>query len=68
MAKVSRFPLDQVVKILMLIVCLVAIVALRKACAHGVVNLFETLAPTPPPDASPGRSSPAPSPTPETSR
>ena len=52
-----RQTLDQIVKILMMIVCLVAIIGLRHACSQGVVNLFNTLAPPPPgaagPDAGP---------------
>lgn len=47
----SRFPLNQIVRILMLLTALVAVILMRNACAHGVTNWFNTVAPTPPGDA-----------------
>lgn len=40
-----RFPAAQIIKILMMIVCLVAILMLRKSCAQGVNQWFNTVAP-----------------------
>jgi hypothetical protein len=63
--------LDAIIKILMMVLCLVAILALRHACANGMVNLFNTVAPAPAethdggppgPPGPPGTSSSAPSP------
>jgi hypothetical protein len=59
-----RAPFAQIIKILMMVACLVAIVVMRNQCASGVVNLFNTVAPPP----TSGGSSPGSSPTPETSR
>jgi hypothetical protein len=40
-----RFPLDAIVKILLMIVALVAIVMTKDMCGQSVANLFNTIAP-----------------------
>jgi hypothetical protein len=40
-----RFPLAEIVKILMLITALVAIVVSKDMCGQSVANLFNTIAP-----------------------
>jgi len=47
----SRFPLNQIVRILMLLTALVAVLLMRNACASGVTNWFNIVAPTQVPDA-----------------
>jgi hypothetical protein len=42
----THFPGAQIMKILMMILALVAVVMLRKSCAHGVSNFFNVVAPT----------------------
>jgi hypothetical protein len=44
----GRFPLNEIVKILMLITALVAIIVSRQACGQAVTNLFNTVAPAVP--------------------
>jgi hypothetical protein len=48
----NLFPTASLVRILALIVCLVAILALRKACASGVASFITNFSP-PPVDAGP---------------
>ncbi len=40
-----RFPLAEIVKILMMITALVAIIVSKDACGQAVHNLFNTVAP-----------------------
>jgi hypothetical protein len=40
-----RFPLPEIVKILMMITCLVAIIVTKDSCGQAVKNLFNTVAP-----------------------
>jgi hypothetical protein len=47
----SKFPLNQIVRILMLVTALVAVLLMRNACASGVTNWFNIVAPTPRSDA-----------------
>jgi hypothetical protein len=41
----AGFPLGHVVKILMLVAALVAVILMRSACAQGVANWFNVVAP-----------------------
>jgi hypothetical protein len=50
----NLFPMTSVVRIFALIVCLVAILALRKSCASGVAHFVTNFSP-PPVDAGPRR-------------
>ena len=43
-----RFPLAQVVQIMMLITALAAVLLLREGCGAGVANWFKIVAPEPP--------------------
>jgi hypothetical protein len=42
---VPRFPLNEIVRILMLITALVVIISMRSACGDGVANWFRIVAP-----------------------
>jgi hypothetical protein len=55
MARRSRFPLPEIIKILMMITALVALILSKDACGQAVTNLFNTLAPPVPPDGGAGR-------------
>ncbi len=46
-----RFPAQQLIKIMMMILALVAVVMLGKPCANGVAGWFNVVAPTGAPDA-----------------
>ena len=50
---VPRFPLAEVVRILMLILALVVILSMRNACGDGVANWFNIVAPESASDAGP---------------
>jgi len=50
MARRSRFPLPEIIKILMMITALVALILSKDACGQAVSNLFNTLAPQGAPD------------------
>jgi hypothetical protein len=46
-----RLDADGIIKILMLLLCLVAIVFMRRSCATGVTGMFNAVAPPVTPDA-----------------
>ena len=45
MARRSRFPLPEIIKILMMITALAALILSKDACGQAVSNLFNTVAP-----------------------
>ena len=45
MARRSRFPFPEIIKILMMITALVALILSKDACGQAVSNLFNTVAP-----------------------
>ena len=56
-----KLPMAQVMSILMLITCLIAVLALREGCAKGVANFFNNFDQAPPArDAATGNTPPAP--------
>jgi len=55
MARRSRFPLPEIIKILMMITALVALILSKDACGQAVSNLFNTIAPPAAPDGGQSR-------------
>lgn len=55
-----RFPLAEIVRILMLLVALVVIFSMRNACGSGIANWFNIVAPTSTGAVDAGRSAPSP--------